>query len=343
MTQKHSLTAIVILLISLTPLLRAAEPTIDLEALTSPILIAGDENTAYRDPTAVFHDGTFYLYATMVRTEEQRRIYSYTVVSRSSNLRDWSEPRIITPKGQDLNYSSPGNVVRFAGKWVICLQTYPRLDYRRGTAVRWADRTARIFIMRSDDLLHWSKPELLRVKGPKVPREKMGRMIDPYLIEDKDEPGRWLCFYKQNGVSMSSSRDLVNWKFLGSTDSGENVCVLVEDQQYVLIHSPGNGMGIKRSTDLRRWHDSGQSITLGQKQWPWAQTRLTAGFVLDLRSVAPSNGKPGIGKYVMLFHGSGPGASKTQDNVDANCCLGIAWSDDLKTWDWPREKSGADR
>lgn len=334
MTTKTPLVPIFILLIlpSAVSSLRAAQPAVDLAALTSPILIAGDDKTAYRDPTAVLHDGTFHLFATMVRTEEERRIYSYTVVSRSTNLRDWTTPTPITPKGQHLNYSSPGNVVRFRGQWVICLQTYPRLDYRRGTGVRWADRSARIFIMRSENLIDWSEPELLRVKGPDVPVEKMGRMIDPYLIEDKDRPGRWLCFYKQNGVSMSSSVDLVHWQFLGSTDSGENVCVLVEDERYLLIHSPANGMGIKRSTDLKQWHDWGPLITLGQQRWPWTQTRLTAGFVLDLRD------EPDIGRYVMFFHGSGPGAQKTQDNVDANCSLGIAWSNDLRTWDWPREK-----
>ncbi len=98
----------------------------------------------------------------MVRTEEDDRIYSYTALSRSTNLRDWSKPRIITPKGQKLNYSNPGNVVRFAGEWIICLQTYPRPDYRRGGGVRWADGTARVFMMRSKDLVHWGQPVLPR-------------------------------------------------------------------------------------------------------------------------------------------------------------------------------------
>ena len=88
-------------------------------------------------------------------------------------------------------------------------------------------------------------------------------------------------------------------------------------------------MGVKRSTDLRNWRDVGQVITLGQKQWPWAETRLTAGFVLDLRE------DPRVGRYLLFFHGGGPGEKRTQDNVDANCSLGIAWSDDLETWRWP--------
>ena len=305
---------------------------VDLASLDSPIVLQGDENTAYRDATAVYHDGVIYLYVTMIRTEEEGRIYSYTALSRSSNLRDWSKPVIVTPKGQRLNYSSPGNVIRYGDEWIMCLQTYPRPDYKRGRPVRWADQTARIFIMRSPDLVHWSAPELLRVKGPDVPVEEMGRMIDPYLIEDKDEPGKWWCFYKQNGVSMSWSTDLENWHFFGSTESGENVCVLIDNDEYVLMHSPPNGMGIKRSKDLKNWQAVGELITLGQQNWPWAETRLTAGFVLDLRD------QPQIGKYILFFHGSGPGKEKTQDNVDAYCCIGIAWSDDLKTWQWPGKR-----
>ncbi|MHC4177027.1 MAG: hypothetical protein ACYSWU_05955 [Planctomycetota bacterium] len=90
---------------------RAAD-RITLKDLDSPIVLRGDENTAYRDATAVFHHGVLYLYVTMIRTEEENRIYSYTALSRSPNLRDWSKPVILTPKGQRLNYSSPGNVIR---------------------------------------------------------------------------------------------------------------------------------------------------------------------------------------------------------------------------------------
>ena len=41
---------------------------------------------------------------------------------------------------------------------------------------------------------------------------------------------RW-CFYKQNGVSTSRSLGggLDRWEFVGSTESGENVCVLRDE------------------------------------------------------------------------------------------------------------------
>lgn len=302
---------------------------IDFSKIKSPIVLRGDSKNAYRDPAALYHAGKFHLFFTLVRTDSDGLIYSYTALSTSSDLQNFSTPKIITPKGQHMNFSSPGNVVRFAGQWILCLQTYPRLNYRRGEKLRWADQTARLFIMRSKDLIHWSGPELLRVKGPDVPVDKMGRMIDPYLIEDKDNPGKWWCFYKQRGVSLSWSYDLKNWTYFGRADSGENVCVLIDRDEYVLFHSPANGIGIKRSKDLKKWRDVNGLITLGQKQWPWAQNRITAGVVLDLRK------EPRVGKYVMFFHGGGPGKNKTQDNVDANCSLGIAWSNDLKTWNYP--------
>ena len=39
-------------------------------------------------------------------------------------------------------------------------------------------------------------------------------------------------------------------------------------------------------------------------------------------------------KYLMFFHGSGP-LSESQGDFDKNASIGIAWSKDLKTWNWP--------
>jgi len=35
---------------------------IDLPTMVSPMLLAGDATTAYRDPAAIYRDGAFYLY-----------------------------------------------------------------------------------------------------------------------------------------------------------------------------------------------------------------------------------------------------------------------------------------
>jgi hypothetical protein len=55
---------------------------------------------------------------------------------------------------------------------------------------------------------------------------------------------------------------------------------------------------------------------------------LTAAFVLDLRDVQ------GVEAFVMFFHGSGPEDERVL--FDTYASIGIAWSRDLKHWEWPR-------
>ena len=294
---------------------------IDFSRLESPVFLTGSKATAYRDPCGHYHDGVFRVWHTEIHGEAGGDWYAVTAVTESHDLVSWTEPRAITPVDKRLNFSSPGNVIRYGGHWVMCLQTYPTPN-----GGKFGDETSRVFAMSSDDLEKWDEPELIRVKGPDVAREDMGRMIDPYLVEDKDEPGKWWCFYKQNGASMSWSRDLETWTYFGHVDAGENVCLLAENGEYILFHSPSNGVGIKRSRDLENWTDYGL-LTLGQDDWPWAQGRLTAGHVLDLRD------EPGIGKYLMFFHGSSPEGCEQQE-THGHASLAMAWSDDLVEWDW---------
>jgi hypothetical protein len=296
--------------------------SLDPARLSSPVLFTGDAATAYRDPAAIYDHGTFYLYFTLVKIEAGKP-FLHTAWSKSSDLANWTPPHIFTPHDRSLNFSSPGDVIRFHGEWVLCLQTYPRPNDEP-----YGNASARLWIRRSRDLENWGEPELLRVKGPAVPVGEMGRMIDPCLVADKDEPGKWWCFYKQNGASMSWSRDLQAWTPFGRVDAGENVCVIVDGGEYVMFHSPANGIGVKRSSDLQHWRD-GDLITLGQRDWPWARGRLTAGFVLDLR------GESRVGKALMFFHGSAYPEKSPQGGFDNFASLGLAWSSDLVHWDWP--------
>ena len=298
-----------------------------LHSITSPIIFKCNDSTAYRDPAVLYENNQFYLFFTLVKTEEGK-IYSYTAKSHSKDLKHWSPVKVITPKDQSLDYCSPGNIVRFKDEWVMCLQTYPRPDYTANQPPRYGNGDCRLFLMKSKDLVNWGVPKILKVKGTDVKVEDMGRMIDPYLLEDKDEKGKWWCFYKQNGVSMSYSYDLMNWTYFGHTESGENVTVLNENNEYILIHSPSNGIAIKRSPDLKNWNDWGKLITLGQPEWEWAKGRITAGTVINLKD----NKK--FSKYLMFFHGSGP-RTEQQGDFDRNASIGLAWSDDLVNWEWP--------
>jgi hypothetical protein len=297
------------------------DPRIDFSKITGPVFLSGDETTAYRDPAACYHDGVFRVFHSLVRREDDGHYYWYLGVTESRDLVHWTRPRTLTPRDLNLNFSSPGNVVRVGDRWLLCLQTYPTPNDEVH-----ANDTARIWLMESQDLVTWGEPKLIRVKGPDVPREEMGRMIDPYLVRDKDDPNKWWCFYKQDGVSMSYTYDFETWTYFGRADAGENVCVLVDGDEYVLIHSPGNGVGVKRSRDLKTWRDVGL-YTLGQEEWPWAQGRLTAAQVLDLRE------EPRVGRYLMFFHGSSE-AGKRMRRSHGHASLALAWSDDLVNWEW---------
>ena len=303
-----------------------APAAVDLAAIPGPIIFRGDAVTAYRDPAVIYEGGWFRMFVTLEKIMPDKRAFSCIARSKSRDLIHWSEPIVFTPLDQHLNYASVGDVVRYGGEWVLCVQTYPRPN-----GERYGNENSRVWTMRSRDLETWNAPELLRVKGPDVPEDRMGRMIDPFLLESKDEPGKWWCFFKQNGMSMSWSRDLRNWTYAGRIDAGENPCVIVDGGEYVLFHSPANGIGVKRSRDLKEWRDEGV-LTLGQKNWPWAQGRLTAGFVLDLRN------DPRVGKALMFFHGSDFPEQDPRGGFDNYASVGLAWSDDLKTWHWPAEK-----
>lgn len=294
-----------------------------LHALTSPILLKGDDRVAYRDPSAVYHEGVWYLYYTLVETEPDGMVYLYAAMSDSTDLLHWSEPRVLTPRHQGLNFSSPGNVVFHEGKWRMCLQTYPRPN-----GEKYGNGDCRLWTMESGDLRHWTDPELLMVKGRDATVREMGRMIDPYWVENADNPGEWYCFYKQNGVSFSRSRDLRNWTYGGSREAGENVCIIRYDGEYVMFHSPENGIGVMRSSNLTDWREDERLITLGQESWDWAKGRITAGFVVDLRH------EEGVWAFVMFYHGSGPEDESVL--FDTHASIGIAWSKDLAVWKWPK-------
>lgn len=292
----------------------------DFSKIKSPVILAGDEKTAYRDPAVHYENGRFYLFCTRVDCCEGGP-YMTTVETVSEDLVHWSEPREITPRDRAKNFSSPGNVIRTAdGTYLLCLQTYCREN-----GEKYGNDRSRLWTMRSENLTDWEEPVLLRVKGD-IPDEDMGRMIDPYLIEDIREKGKWWCLYKQRGMSMSYSYDLINWVYQGHAECGENVCAVRDGDGCRIYHSPKNGIGMLRTKDMVHFEPCGELITLGQSEWPWAQGRITAGFVLDLTKNAE------FGKYLMFFHGSGPEDEETM--FDHHASIGLAWCDDMgfETW-----------
>jgi hypothetical protein len=291
----------------------------DFTASKSPIIFKGDEKCAYRDPAVYYKDGVFYLFFTFVDNCDGGPFLTVRE-SISHDLINWSEPQELTIRDKGLNFSSPGNVIFKDGYYYLILQTYCREN-----GEKYGNGRSRIYTMKSPDLINWDEPRLLKVKGD-IPEAQMGRMIDPFIINDLCDRQKWWCLYKQNGVSMSYSYDLENWVYYGNTQSGENVCVIEKDREYVIFHSPENGIASMKTQDFVHFEPFGSLITLGQNSWDWARGRLTAGFVLDLTR------DDNVGKYVMFFHASGPENEETM--FDFNASIGFAWSDDLINWNY---------
>src|ERR1700733_2247911 len=92
--------------------LKAEAIAINFPSFTSPILFEGDATTAYRDPAAIYDHGMFHLYFTLVKTESDGKVYSYTAWSKSRDLAHWTGPKIFTPRDRNLTFSSPGDIIR---------------------------------------------------------------------------------------------------------------------------------------------------------------------------------------------------------------------------------------
>ena len=247
------------------------------------IIFRGNDKYAYRDPACYFYKGKCHLFFT-VSEKDNGYMYNRIGHSASSDLKQWSKPEIITVKDKALNFSSPGNIIKYNDEYIMCKS--------------------------------FDTPKLLNPKGHMQVSE-LGRMIDPYIIKKE---GLYYLFFKQNGVSLSSSVNITEWRYIGNAEGGENACVIKYNGGYLLIHSPENGIAFSMSENLRDWKEYPHT-TLKQSEWNWAKGRLTAAFAAEL----PSGVKY---KYIMFFHGS----EDVYPETHGNATLAAAFTNDFKNY-----------
>ena len=279
-----------------------------------------EPQVALRDPAAFFHDDVFHCFHTAVEREDDN-YRLFVDVSQSRDLLTWSESRRLTQAG--LNFSSPGNIIRVADQFVLCLQSYPT---RPGNA--YGSNDSRLWLMTSHDLVRWSEPRLLQPAGCRADWCPSPRQIDPYLVE---HDGQFWCFYKSDGqLGLLVSSDLHDWQeaspqrpvlSTAQTPDGssvENPCVVRDGDEFVLFFAPcreGRGIGTARSHDLLHWRDVRY---LDFPALPWASGGPTAAMVLDTREQ--------LGRWTMFFHGDRVGPH--------SAAIGVAWSTDLIHWNF---------
>ena len=83
--------------------------------------------------------------------------------------------------------------------------------------------------------------------------------------------------------------------------------------------------------------EEGGTIRFGAGTWTVTNTVVLAkGVTVEgagpAATVLDCRANPEIGKFIMFFH-----CTKVPEveNFYTHCSIGIAWSDDLKTWSWP--------
>jgi len=271
-----------------------------------------------RDPAAIWHEGTCYLYYTREITPENGATSWDIGLVTTQDFRHFSEDRTITPDG----YASPGNVVHDGTRFVMPIQSYP-----------WPAEIALIF---SDDLLSWSDPVHIvpADSGPAwCPRHGP---IDGWLTRYE---GRWYCYWvnfllntdhRAFGVHVSDS--LVTWENItphqpiidGSAydhNGGvENCSILQSEGRWHFFASvgmdPQHLAHVSSLQDPLTWPALTPDTEVALTPAPWCGYHQSAVFVDDWRDVC--------GRYAMIYHGIGTRIGLAQ--------FGLAFSDDL--WEW---------
>lgn len=298
------------------------------ENLTNPVY--GWRYTV-RDPAAIWHDGRFYIYFTVMFNASfwgAPECFQVFVVT-TEDFRDFDTPRPITPKG----YVSPGNVIRFNGRWYISVTRYP-----------WPGAVA---VAESDDLLHWSEP---RVVVPSChgsywscSGELYGEIpphgpIDGYILEWQGKIYMLYTDAQRNttvqhlGLAVSEDmktftdltpdQPLLDSDFYNGNRGIENASMVVNGDTLHLFCSVGMSeqrVAMLTSRDILSWGRLDSSCELDSLRQNWSQYAASAQFVADWRELT--------GYWTMLFMGMGSGDAKER------ALLGMARSLDLKHWE----------
>ena len=254
------------------------------------LILKGDSKKAFRDPACIYHNGVYHLFYTL-SSKKDGYMYNRIAKSESVDFEKWSEPVFLTKEDNLWNFCSPGNILKVGDEFIMCVSSYPMpLPFEEVCA---ADDTARLFIMRSKDLKTWSEPEKIHIGGE---LSKGKRKIDPFILPDKDENGKYHLFFKQDGkINRAISKsDILNWEYVSDVIDGENPCIVVEDNKYLMFYSPSNGVKTLVSEDLVSWDEKGK-IHFDDEILKWASGRITAGFMMDT---------PHDGGKALFFHGS---------------------------------------
>jgi len=239
----------------------------------NPVWVSKDN---LRDPSVLkVEDGYWLFYSRLAG--DWSKAESWTIAATfTRDFITFENNHDISPK----NHASPGDVVRWHGRYVLPYQSYPV-------------KPQKLCFATSDDLKTWSEPTLFLTDALALPWNGHHRLIDPTLVVDGDTLH---CFFiasadmpfpggkkrKANLMGHAITRDpaLQKWDILTkdaplmgqserAPDGVENTMVFKTGDEWTMIFSEGlekQHLAIATSKDLIAWTIKGP-INLPRQKW----------------------------------------------------------------------------
>jgi sucrose-6-phosphate hydrolase SacC (GH32 family) len=259
---------------------------LDLASLRNPVWVSKDN---LRDPSVLKTDDGYHLFysrfsAVLDGWTHPRNWHVAEVVTK--DFLTFTGDRDVSPEG----CASPGDVVRWHGRWILPYQTYP-------------SKPTQLVFSESTNLADWSPPRPLLPEALELPWNRLHRAIDPSLVIE----GQTLhCFFVGSashadaggrilranlmGHAVTGDPNLRKWKILtaekpligysdAAPDGVENTMIFKTGNHWTMIYSEGleaQHLALATSPDLVQWELCGSIRILRQ---PWMSRKFGAPFV----------------------------------------------------------------
>lgn len=285
----------------------------DLAKIKAPLIWKSTEEVGYSHPIAHFCNGKYYFFFTVVH-KNNGDSYKTIAISTSTDLRRYTTPGMLQfgkesqleEPQRKVELFNPSGLVEFQGNYYLCCESNKNLD-----------GNCDIYLIKSKDLEEFEEPVPIDLPG-----NARGSFQKPYLIKDREQPGRVWCIYQDNGLVSAWTEDMKSWHFASrSTMTADEICVLAREDSYLLYTTREEGVFVWQTKSLETpiWKALGEQkpLSLYRNCHEWACGKLGCSCVVK---------DPITGYFLMLYWGARE-ASLPEDGT-----LALAFSADLLHW-----------
>ena len=224
-----------------------------------------------RDPSVLKVEGGYQLFYSRLAGDNWGSPDSWHIAQVfTRDFVTFAPSRDVSPKG----HASPGDVVKWHGRWILPYQSYPT-------------KPTQLVFAESSDLTNWSAPRPFLTEAMNLPWNDARRVIDPTLVVDGDTLHCWFVGTtmkpaKANLLGHAITRDpkLEQWEILTrdapllgrserAVDGVENVMVYRTGDHWTMLFSEGlqkQHLAWAVSQDLRTWAVQGE-VAVARQEW----------------------------------------------------------------------------